>query len=562
MFRKPMRLEQWIAFDGAVGADALALIQDTPPDAADAQDNAPDVNAFAFVEPENEAAATEIRAFAGAAIPGAGADTLDINMTDDSITYSPHPDGSFQFVFRGGDAGITIAGDLNTANDRNFAVTLSDPENGVFGFFSMSEAYGTDDGAAFVARYGLESGDQIALLDGMQIRFRSVTPDGELTQNQSSSFLAEYIRNQDNSITFYLTANNDKMNNAFAILLHSLRFEPDSGLFPPPATIGAFTVTASYNSMQIGDPVHVVHADPGGNENGHPPPGPGEQEPPPILPPPPPIDPGSSGGGETGGGESGIDAGGEADSGTDAGGDSDSGGEGGDTAAGGDDLNYIFRQENASGDEDASDDAETGQSGDGMSKTEAEIVVALEDRTMESAAAVTAVELAREVEFLLTSARSERDVLLGSLSRLQEEYLRKSGRVMDEDFRALLRRLFESGNREKEAMNRIIAEMNKQLNTYRAFDPAFRDGMLTESLRELVDSAERRTGETGALSQAIEAVVLMLSREGPLPDAKEAQAAFDKTYADALQKWHEKAELSDPMGKELAAAARESKDFN
>lgn len=545
MFRKPMRLEKWIAFDGAVGADAVTLVQDALPDA--------DAEAFTFVEAEAASAAP----FADVPIPGA-AGNVNVTIPDDPVPYPE--DNKPAFIFDYDDVTFDIHNNVGTVSGTDFTITLTAPDGGKFDVLTVAEVTGNE--ADALANFA--AGDWIAVFNESidQVVFRKIISDssGGKTLSHAVSIGVTATVTHESGGGISLKLNNDagnvdafKNDDAIKALLCSIVFEADTPGNPPEA-IGGFDVEVSYKGSTVGGVVEIPDGN-GGGGNPQPPP-PVDIITPPPPPPPPPHGGGESGGGETGGETGGGESGGEGDGGGDSGGEGDSGDAG--DAPGGDDMNYIYHQDEDGDSDDDGSDAESARNDNRQDQTEAEIVVAIEDRTMESAAAVTAVELAREVEFLLTSVRSEREVLLNSLSRLQEEYLRKSGRVPDEDFRALLRRLFESGNREKEAMNRIIAEMNRQMDVYRTFAPEFRDGMLTESLRELVDSAERRTGETGALSQAIDAVVRMLSREGALPETEEVSAVFEKTHAAAIRKWHEKAELSDPMGKELAVMERES----
>ena len=81
--------------------------------------------------------------------------------------------------------------------------------------------------------------------------------------------------------------------------------------------------------------------------------------------------------------------------------------------------------------------------------------------------------------------------------------------------------------------------------------------MLTEGIRELIESASRRSGEAVALSRSLDRASALLqdSRTGnlPPPDAAAFAAAFDKTRLSELAAWREKATRIDPMGKNLEA---------
>lgn len=252
---------------------------------------------------------------------------------------------------------------------------------------------------------------------------------------------------------------------------------------------------------------------------------------------------------------SGFDTGGEsADDGTGAESDADS--SGGEDASGGmaaasDDLVYIFRREDEYGDARANNREETGETQDVVAE-----LVSMEGKAIESYFAAAAIELAREMELLLLAVRSDHERLEHSLNSLREEYLLREPSEWT-PLRNFLREMFETGNREKNSVNRVIGEMNRQIQEFKNPAEDKRDGMLTESLRELMDSASRRSGETGALAKALDALADLLrdsrQRGASVPSEYDMAALFDKTFETARNEWHSREVRNDPMGKELAA---------
>ena len=245
--------------------------------------------------------------------------------------------------------------------------------------------------------------------------------------------------------------------------------------------------------------------------------------------------------------------GGDGDAGADAGDEASQEGDAATDAAGGDDLVYIYQRD---GEAEAVEMRGGVDGGREVAEVEAEIVSA-EDRRVESYAESAALALARDMEFLLQAVQEDREVLEQSLARLREEYMLRDASAWT-GLRGLLSGLFESGNRERDAVNRVIGEMRRQMDEYRVMPGDRRDGMVTESLRELIDGAARRSGETGALSRALDAVVRLLSdsrtKGSPPPSEAELAAAFEASLSAARAAWHAKAALSDPMGRELATA--------
>lgn len=635
MFRRPMRLEKWIAFDGALGVEVLN------PD--------PDVDVNNDVESDNnDAEAYGI--------------SLAEESLDNSISFSSGLDDDFSplFSIMSAEIGWTVESNGRTCNVKvelpddadaallpfydesvkfstgssslryaqgtDFYLEITSPDDGAFGFVNWSDVKSNQ--SKFIRDNDLSSGDKVAFayVEGGRnyIAIRTVNGNSFSSIN-SSGGRAEFALMDDGGVRLHLVdkGNFTYGNGALKQFLQSLAFYADEG--SDPAKVEGFFINVYYlegagksseNLFHDGEggmfnssneSVSAISTDPdfvhvnvdngsggddgeddGGGDDGEDdggeeevvdppeeedptppdpldpidevdPPGPDEPAAPdpdpdpidpekPLDPTPSPVD--------SGGGDGDGDSGGESDSGDNAD-QSDAGGEAG--AEAGDDLVYIYRED---GEEEGAEQDADSEDKKEVATVEAEVVEG-EARLMETAADAAIMELGRSAEMLLTTVRGEREILLVSLTRLQNEYLLR-GATEYAGLRSLLREIFEMGNREKDAVNRIIAQMNRQMEVFRKFTPEQRDGMLIESLRELLDSAERRTGETGAFSQAIDAVTRLLAEtrlDGkPVPSSDEVSGLFDGMHAEALSRWLAKAELSDPMGKDLAAAERAMAD--
>lgn len=184
-----------------------------------------------------------------------------------------------------------------------------------------------------------------------------------------------------------------------------------------------------------------------------------------------------------------------------------------------------------------------------------EKVEVAEEKSIESAAEAAAFELARDIESTINMVRGDRNILLQALDMLREEYLTRDTAEWS-DVRGALRDLFDAGNRELDAINRVLDQIQRQAEEYRRAPAEFRDGMLTESVRELVDSANRRSGETGALSDALNSVAALLREkrqtEEAVPSERELVDLFNRTHDQAMSKWLVQSGKNDPMGRELS----------
>lgn len=625
MFRPPMRLEKWIAYDAAIGADLL--VADADSDADDGMDDA----LFTFVTGEAE----------GGEPGNVQVRLLDTPVTAFSISQATDTNGEIlsdaddgKYHISDGDTEIAIGIDfpkeapiaptfpfLNfNPSDNIFTVTTSggdgtetgdlwididNPAGGEFWFEELEEVEN---------KYGVITGDSYALfsfLDSLDTNPTGGRVSG-ITNNALIAFYSEV--NGENVLQVYRLINHDRVElddytsnyegrleevgfgikvtfeqTDTGIRLYFENFNAKhfqakdvlNGIFrsltytdnnndTTPNKIPSVSVSVSYATKNtpplvvdppvIADPVVVPPSLPPPSDDGgdnQPDPDPGDDIIPPVVPPPPPSDSGDSGGdaGDSGdSGENGSDSGDSAESGAD--------GESGDSAdgLGSDDLAFVFQSDDSadsaeSAGADADADAESAENAAAEEADEAEA----RDGAQESAAAAEQLELARDLEFLLTAVQNDKDILLSHIGRLESEYLARNPGEYGE-LRGYLRRLFDLARQEEDTVNRILAAMNREMEVFRSTDPANRDGMLTESVRELIESAERHSGEMGAYSSAVEAVAgLLASRRAdglPPPSDAEASSLFAAEYESALSAWQASVDAQDPIGRDLTAAQR------
>lgn len=557
MFRKPMRLEKWIAFDGAGVADVVEAVEAV--DAGDQfdDDSSRDENFGEHGEGGSEDGSEGEDRGSPVATAFMFAALGDISLSENvdagaiGITY-PSDAANGAFPLQGSD--FTTSASL-PSGDVFFEITM--PDDGGFILWSY------DDRNAFVDQcnpsaggwYAFDNGDNTFTLHYYNggYDFSDTGPGG------ATGGSGQLAYSEDGALRFHLleyTGGDANGNGTVNSVLASVVCVDGDGNV---VTAEGYQINSFYKEGAGGDAtlfhsdgiynanadgVTVLANDPGnvhtnqGQWNNETSPGSGGSsgtEFPPVNP------PGGDGDSEGEAEETGDDAGESGDSPADA--------------PGGDDPVYIYRRDE-SPDEEYGDRPGPGDDAD----AEAVVIelVESEDGAVASAAGAMALELVRDLDALLHTMRTDREVLLQSLTALQLEYLRR-GFGHDGPVRDFLRELFEMGEWEKTAINRVIAEMRRHVASFATLSPAQRDGMLLESLRELRESAERRSGEMGALSQALEAVVELLGRwneNGLEASESEARELFDRVYAEAMAAWREKAERLDPMGRELSASER------
>ncbi|MCD8352388.1 MAG: hypothetical protein LUC93_17425 [Planctomycetaceae bacterium] len=582
MFRKPMRLEKWIAFDGAVAVDAVQAVA-TADDAVDpvdhdVDDTDGDNDAFDSHTDQDSDDADEtndnddIESYAVMAlsdeINDPFKDEFDIHYTKDDGTTATAT-GKFEipdtistsgkdlddgfFAFRDGAVFQSGTGSNNMAQGQDFFFEIAPPDDGEFFFYDWADIQG--DQAGFIAKHGLSNNDYVVFAGATdpvtgvtELVFKQVN-GGSLNDVSATDPVGGWTRTgSDGQLYFTITGNGwtTHGNGVINAVLGSVAFKGEAGKAPTEVT--GYTISAFHEDGIRNDGTDkLVHftdddngvyrednaplsevgllPDPGGD-------GDGDDD---IRPPNPP-NPGT-GDGDDSGGDDGDDSG-----------DGDEG----------DDPVLTYQEPEAIFDNTTDDDGDYEEArDDGEPDVVVELETAAEDG-VDSAAAAMAAELMHEVEILLSSVQGDREVLLQSLTALQVEYLRR-GFGHEGAIRDFLRELFERGDREKGAVNRVIGEMRRQLGAFNLLTADQRDGMLVESLRELIEGAERRSGEMGALSRAMEAVVKQMGEwhdRGIEPDAAQARAVFTRVYSEAMAEWQEKAERLDPMGRELITASR------
>ena len=632
MFRKPMRLEKWIAFDGAF-VDVLDAAHDNTAD-NDAEENAESHYGDDIHDGTDDGAETGLASqdamttFSPLSISDSTSSsftvrydnwfwaTVTVRMPSDVSTDNLAGKDSFLPFWDSDDVRFSTGSGYYYADGRDFFFEISKPTDGSFSFYTMEETgYNNSDQSVadqFIRDHGLHesmgNNKFIAVANGESNGFTKLSmlrpvKEGSLyvfkttTSGGDSGGTAYYQETDDGCIRFKITqkAYTSYGNGVAEAVLRSLVFSKDGGTDPQKVTgftMGVFyKENASNNTSGLqelfdddsGNSVFTETPQGGitvGGSGGGVDPEPPPPEPPPETPDPEPTDPVLPEIPDPGpgidpipdpdgpdpepdipdpfvppiidGGQGG-DSYGEAGDGPDSGNMGDDVADGSaDAADGGDALVYIYRREEefAEGSDNAGDVRDP-------DLVEAELI-AVEDRALETAATAAALELMRDMESLLQSVRGERELLEQVLAQLQQEYLLRNASEWGA-LREALRRLFESGNREKDAINRVLGEMHRQIGGYKRVSSEYRDGMLTESLRELVDSAARRSGETGALAKALSAVVNLL-RDSRLhndapPSEPELSELFAASHANAREHWLARAAHSDPMGRELAATA-------
>ena len=628
-FRKPMRLEKWIAFDGAVGAEVMEAVSEQ----SDHADNN-DTFDFSFAMPgiaadtENsggDAGPVDISPITAFSPLGEGQDatnTIKFDVDGDSsydaklelpigMTVPNGHDGSGYLPF-GPASGAEVDFDMKSGlNAHEFFIEISKPENGEFFFFTNPNWAGHLSIAAFVYKHGLRNGDFVALqtqsypdgsIELMMGKVQNAGTGWDSLGHQAPSFRVFKTDTGGLRIGIYSNATGGGVTGEMLVesIFRSLAFRPDSGA----TDAGSFQISIYYKSGQdlwsdggsllndsgntVFDPITnppkgiiedaskpcdesgaVIGGGSPSNPDPEPPPGPSEPEPEipgpedpgpeepvapiPETPTPPPeqptqppeippiIDNGSDNSTGDGDAQSGEAA--EADAGGDA------------VAADG--VVYVHRDDGVEEEFEEDEEIEdvlVREEGD----SEREDGGAAASAAVESAAAAVGMELMRDAELLAQMVRGDRLALEKALVRLRDSYFGMS--AGDKELaRAFLRELFESGNKELDAVNRILHQMRVQIDAYQTVAADRRDGMLMESIRELLDSATRRSGETGALSAAMNAVCEFLEGKradgGRLVDAAEAEGRFSDAYAQAMAEWESVAERNDPMGRELARSA-------
>ena len=617
MFRTPMRLEKWIAFDGALGVDlAEAAVDDTAPDTV--QDESGEAGGESAPESGDPQTPDAFAVLSGI-MPLSGGDEYNhIKIDTDpnrpgyevefKLPYDVVLNGSDwrQLPFWNSSLDVSIASGIDCTQ---FYFEIEHPANGTFFFLNKSQVQnynvvGLGEWIAFT-NGNTYTNPSNPTLDGRLIVYLSHKTSGGIYNsnpnlvvedtgtslrfavvadlNSNSFTAAEFLKIVLRSIAFRADSSGETALDPFTIKIYysdtpldiysnssgqDMMTDSPGGYFDPvdnPPTVELDDASAAHpdGGIVVGDggddPDPEVPNPPGEIEDPNPPVDPDpdpdpdpEPDPDPDPDPTPtdPVTPPTVDIGQPGSDASGGDASGDSSG---MGGDSDAGGEGSGDAVGQDDMMYIYRREDEGGER--NDGGGAGENKDGAVQVVEAVLV--DEKAVETAAAAAALELTRDFEALIASVREDKKLLEVSLARLQNEYMSRGAEEV-RGIRDALRELFSSGNREMSAVNRVLDEMNRQLGEYKNLPVARRDGMLSESLRELLDIAARRSGETGAMSEAINAIADLLEnsrRSGEsLPPADRLAAVFAETHETALARWLARAARSDPMGKELAAA--------
>lgn len=171
-------------------------------------------------------------------------------------------------------------------------------------------------------------------------------------------------------------------------------------------------------------------------------------------------------------------------------------------------------------------------------------------------------DIQNETALAMETVRQDMTALEKSLTFLRDEYLAYPSEIWSEA-REALKTVFAMGAEEVRTLNRVLALMGGQLSAFKQYPVERLDGVMTEGLRELIESSTRRSGETTALAEAISSIAAVL-RERRLagaaaPGAAEFQAMFQPALDKAVEKWHAIAERRDPMTMDWANHMLKSK---
>lgn len=615
MFRKPIRLEKWIAFDGAFGVEAIEASQDTVKSGDDDGfkanfANASDDEAHSPLSGGDDASDDAQTLFPfdiGFAPPASATNSIVVDIGGGSgenrveldlpvgIDIPPGHDDKALFAYR--DSSELRFALYGYTHGREIYFEFTKPENGELTFCSRGNINSLVDGLNIAA------GEHVVMMEtvGENINLyyaKLINTNPRFDFTRQGGIIAVGKITNSGAVRFSLIDDGNAEQNVERIL-RSLVFIPDDD---DHASAGKFSVHlyhhphsgSQYDFDQFTDQWVYTGSPSGGLSDASVPGGGGVPEPEQPSPgdgggDPPPVDGGGDGesdighGGGNGGddGESGAsDPTGEAEApvpdlvsnpvhppapdGVETGTDSGGAGQGGDAGQalpapdggmatdGASGATYVHYEEYR--DPYLDDDA-----ADGGDRAEPPIsAVPLAENAAESPQAAAALELSHDFETAFTAIRADRNSLQAALSRLQEEYLARSvdDRAM---FRENLKALFDSGNRELDAVNLILAHMHRELNGIRRIPADRLDGMLQESLRELMVSAARRSGETTALAEALNGVADILAaarRDNSVVDGETLDAAFARIHSISLGGWLERASRADAMGRDLARSNR------
>lgn len=625
MFRKPMRLEKWVAFDGALAVDIAAETQDVAVEGDEGNgifgaDRYSDDEGVANDAPDSDDDVFVAQPFGfPATLEGEFSFPNNTIWLDIDSEVSGH-EASLSFP-----RGFNVSGadpflpyhnaDISLAFSayypeplyvNRFFFEIGKPDNGTFSFLLFDDQFTTP--ASFIADNGLNPG-QWYMLDyvlggNRQYRLAKVSDNGQYFSDSEPALLASYTGNGALRVGFLINQRGALTGPDLAtIMLKSLAFtakdaeqttggsfslkvfykEYNGDLYSNPSVFGSGpngvfnpdnTPTAIVNDTTQyyypgnandgianppGPPDPVPDPDPDPDPDFpddpddpdpetpvDPTPDPSDPDPDPDSPvpdPTPPVDtnvPDIPDGGDAG----------RSDAGSDNGGGEALGDSGGDAVSGQDGFLHVHIEEP---NDDVWDVRDTDAKREATDAAE-DVVVRIEDKRIESAGEALMLEIMRELDSLIHVVRGDKNQLLRAIDYLRLEYSLRDASDWAE-LRETLRRLFETGNRELEAVNRVIDQMQNQASVYHSLDAARRDGMLLESLRELMDSTVRRSGETGALSGALNAVADLLResrRSGAVPDSGEVDALFQRAYDAAIAQWEAQLARTDAMGRELA----------
>lgn len=615
MFRKPMRLERWIAFDGVGLTDALTGNDESDSKSSEANDNEQhhahvDGDSDAYQPDHADAVADLFGGFGMASFSAMASGTNTINLTFDSF---PHLNGEIQLTFpiglglpedfgggtylpfyHDGLASLHIgAAAADAIPVEHLFLSVTFPSHGSFTLFHSS----LQSLNSFVNQHDLSPGDLVAFTPGgipSTGIYTGTIHIGALVQYGANSYGlpgdkyvgVAYIK--DNSVRFGFRP--DATAEDVATILNSLVYVPNG----QPRADDAFQVGLYYDTGNIyavnkliegencaiqddnaagvikdasqacdeygevvgggaeekpaptdPDPIPNPGSDP---EPWTPPDDPGSTpDPEPIPENPEPVDPYVPPADETAGWDGQWDGTDSAGVGTDGDAAFAPDGDGSPILADGGDRDEWWTIITDTREEEYDDD------GGEATPVLAELsVVEQAPDAPDDAFLQESLELFRDVEIALLGVREMTRTLEKAMDSLARQYMSRPPSSWSDPVRDSLRDMFAGAQNEKAELEAIARLLAGQTEAYASVAPERRDGMLTESIRELADNAARTAGEADALARALDKTAATLSgpEDGEAGDMLLGER-FAADYGKFHGEWLERFALRDPMGKEL-----------
>lgn len=614
MFRKPMRIEKWIAFDGAALLGIIPEISDAADPSSNANSDIPEQHMEAHAEfstapPHTAEGDPQTDLFDFPEIVSALFQPLSeqtTNILDIAIPGYPEFAGDIQLTmpiapvlttglpFIHDDIFFSIGGSANgVIRVQDLYLSISFPENGGF---ALPVFAASDDPHDYITLHGIPEGTLLAYSVGGEIptsdiytgtvNVAVVAKDGSGHYYLTDKVHAVRSYIIDNSVRFGFT--DDATTQHVAALLRSLVFTEDSdpatsdnsfsiGLYhdtrgnaySPYKLIGGedCAIQPGYSAGTIEDATKPCNSegniiDSGGPTDPTPlPPDPDpdpepepDPDPDPDPPPPDPIPPVDDPQVPI------IPGGNDAsdDSGSDAG-DPDSGNdaeaEDGGPGADAGDIGLLAWAVNHLEEEEEETASEATPAKMGIDSPNIGATESGRDGDLETAADAAAAELLRDVGLILAGARENDLSLAKAMARLHREYAAYPPDSWEAAARGHLKDIFHAGNQARRNFSQFETQLTQQTALLLDTPREHREGMQHAVVRDLADSTARLSGTTDAMAKAMDTLAahLQTTREnvGQPPGGRELAGVYDASFSQALLEREAQLAHRDPMAKEL-----------